>query len=136
MRNLARFKGELGRIDELKVEIAGWEQGDRREICVLGRTIRTTQYGVELEGDDKHVEKLEEEWEMSHCNPVGTPYVKPTSCTPAEEGEVEGTTPLGPVETTLFRRAAARINYTALDRPDLSFVSRIARPASASSIFM
>ena len=79
-----------------------------------------------MEGDDKHVKKLEEEWDMSHCNPVGTPYVKPTSCIPAEGGEVEGTTPLGPVETTLFRRAAARINYIALDRPDLSFASRVA----------
>jgi hypothetical protein len=27
---------------------------------------------------------------------------------------------------TLYRRAAARINYVALDRPDLSFASRVA----------
>ncbi len=57
MRNLAWFKGELAR---LKVDIAGWEPGYRREIWLLGRTIRTTQYGVELDGADKHVKKFEE----------------------------------------------------------------------------
>ena len=33
---------------------------------------------------------------------------------------------LPPKEASLFRRAAARVNYVALDRPDLSFASRIA----------
>ena len=33
---------------------------------------------------------------------------------------------MGPADATLYRRAAARINYVALDRPDLSFASRVA----------
>ena len=33
---------------------------------------------------------------------------------------------MSPQDATLFRRAAARINYVALDRPDLSFSSRVA----------
>ena len=41
--------------------MTGWERGDLREMSFLGRTIRTTQCGVEFEGDTKHVEKLEEE---------------------------------------------------------------------------
>ena len=31
-----------------------------------------------------------------------------------------------PKEATLFRRSAAQIKYVALDRPDLSFSSRVA----------
>ena len=33
---------------------------------------------------------------------------------------------LSNADATLYRRAAARINYVALDRPDLSFASRVA----------
>ena len=33
---------------------------------------------------------------------------------------------MSPVDATLYRRAAARINYVALDRPDLSLASRVA----------
>ena len=33
---------------------------------------------------------------------------------------------MSPADATLYRRAAARINYVALDRPDLSFASRVA----------
>ena len=44
------------------VQIARWERGGERDESFLGRTIRTTTFGVELEGDEKHVKKLEEEW--------------------------------------------------------------------------
>ena len=33
---------------------------------------------------------------------------------------------MSPKDTTLFRRAAARLNYVALDGPDLSFSCRVA----------
>ena len=33
---------------------------------------------------------------------------------------------MSPSDATLYRRAAARINYVALGRPDLSFASRVA----------
>ena len=59
---------------------------------------------------------------MQECSVVSTPYVKP----PAHLLTVEGRPPMSPKDATLFRRAAARINYVALDRPDLSFSSRVA----------
>ena len=58
---------------ELKVQVAGWDRDDSRELQFLGRVIRLTQTGIELEGDDKHVGLMEKEWEMTHCNPVSTP---------------------------------------------------------------
>ena len=105
----------------------------------LGRAIRLTPTGIELEGDDKHVEMLEKEWEMHRCNPAPTPYVKTSARVPAalvssgSSGARASAAPgvteardMSPSDATLYRRAAARINYVALDRPDLSFASRVA----------
>ena len=58
---------------------------------------------------------------MDNCKPIATPYVKP-----AQVFETSVPNELPPKEATLFRRAAARVNYVALDRPDLSFASRVA----------
>ena len=73
MQDLSWFRDRLKETHELKVQVAGWGRGDARELSFLGRVIRTTPAGIELEGDDKHVEKLEEEWGMVNCNPVATP---------------------------------------------------------------
>ena len=80
---------------------------------------------AQLEGDDKHVNMMEKEWGMVHCNPVATPYVKPTACTPAAPGESEAKE-MCPADANLHRRAAARIHCVALGPPDLSFASRVA----------
>ena len=124
-QHLIWFRNQMQKIYELKVQVAGWEREDNKELSFLGRVIRTTPMGIELEGDDKHVEMLEEEWDMVNCNPVATPYVKPAVSIHGAAGETD-TKPMRPADATLYRRAAARINYVALDRPDLSFASRVA----------
>ena len=53
--HLRWFKDELSKKYELKCQIAGWEPGDNRELSFIGRTIRMSNIGIELEGDDKHV---------------------------------------------------------------------------------
>ena len=113
---------------ELKVQVAGWGRDDDKELSFLGKTIRLTPTGIELEGDDKHVGMLEEEWGMKHCNPLATPYVKPVATRDSGPGVTGGAErkAMSPADATLYRRAAARINYIALDRPDLSFASRVA----------
>ena len=89
---------------------------------------------------------------MTHCNPVAIPYVKPLTSLRSVEGgseakrlthspdmgqDIEATSlrsvaggseakAMSPADATMYRRAAARINYIALDRPDLSFASRVA----------
>ena len=83
--------------------------GDFR-LNFLKRRIRLTPSGVELEGDDNHVQGLMTEWDMKECTPVSTPYVKPQSQDLLSEGRL----PMSPKDATLFRRAAARINYVAL----------------------
>ena len=120
------FRDPLTQKYELKGQVAGWGHGDDRELQFLGRVIRVTQTGIELEGDDKHVELMEKEWDMTHCNPVATPYVKPATGGGAVTGPLLDAEDMTGANATLYRRAAARINYVALDRPDLSFASRVA----------
>jgi len=122
IQHLKWLREELEKTYDLKVQIAGWQPGDSRELSFLGRTIRLTNSGIELEGDDRHVEGLIEEWNMQECRPVGTPYEK----SKGDDYLREERLPMSPQDTTLFRRAVARINYVALDRPDLSFSSRVA----------
>jgi hypothetical protein len=117
------FRDHFAKKYELKVEVAGWAHGDSRGLQFLGRAIRLTQTGIELEGDDKHVEMMEKEWDMAHSNPVATPYVKLDATVTGAQVEA---TNLNSADATFYRRAAARINYSALDRPDLSFASRVA----------
>ena len=118
------FRDRLKDKYELKVQVAGWERGDAKELSFLGRVIRTLSTGIELEGDAKHVSKLEEEWGMANCNPVATPFVKPSGSFNRPEGDEAKA--MSPADATLYRRGAARINYVAIDRPDLSFASRVA----------
>ena len=67
---------------------------------------------------------------MTHCNPVATPYVKPAAAITGAGATVTGaqveTKTSSSADATLYRSAAARFNYIALDRPDLSFASRVA----------
>ena len=110
LEDLHWLRDEMPQKYELKVQIAGWDHGDNKELSFLGRTIRLGPDGVTMEGDDKHVQRLQEEWDMQTCSVVSTPYVKPTQASGASACKE-----LPPKEATLFRRAAARVNYIALD---------------------
>ncbi len=111
---------------ERKVGVAGWEAGDEKELSVLGRTITLSDDGVTMEGDDKHVGRLQEEWGMEACSAVSTPYVKPATTVGSVIGPSVDAKDMTSLNATLYRRAAAWINYVALDRPDLSFAPRVA----------
>ena len=57
----------------------------------------------------------------------------------AEGGAADSEEPLGPEEAGLFRAAAARANYLALDRPEVAFIAQRAaspheRPSEGRSV--
>lgn len=83
---------------ELKVQLAGWDQGDEKELSLLGRTIKLGPDGVTIEGDDKQVQRLQEEWDMQTCSAVSTPHVKPSHA-PVASAQKD----LPPKEAALFR---------------------------------
>ena len=129
---LSWFQDQMPKKYELKVQTVGWSQGDNRELQFLGRVIRLTQTGIELEGDDKHVELMTKEGDMDYCNPVATPYAKPATARGSVTAPPKEARDMTSADATCYRRAAARINYVALDRPDLSFASRIASSSMSS----
>ena len=106
---------------ELKQSILNKSQ--EAEVKYLGRTIKWTYdaHGnghFEIEGDSKHVQLLMGEWGMTNCKHVDTPLSK-DGLEAIETGEE-----LSEEEATRARRAIARVNYMAQDRPDLAVVAR------------
>ena len=67
----------------------------------LGRRIRWSEEGIQIEADPKHVGILLREWGLEDCNPCDTPIS-------TDEKECEED--MAPGQATLCRRAAARIN--------------------------
>ncbi len=76
---LSWFQDMMAKKYELKGQVAGWNRNGSRELQFLGRVIRLTQRGIELEGDDEHGELMEKEWDIIYSNPVAIPYVKPVA---------------------------------------------------------
>ena len=118
---LMEFYEELNGVLDLKCSVLGPNEGDSQEGVFLGRTIEWHDWGIAWRGDQKLLKDMLVEWKMEECNSVATPYVKEEGGKAGEGGEgviVDQT------RVTKFRRAAARINYIALDDPRISFASK------------
>ena len=73
------------------------------------------------------------EWNMENCSPVSTPYSEDEGNRAGEGGDTIIT---DQARVTKFRRAAAKINYMALDDPRISYASKqisqvMSRPTSS-----
>ena len=102
----------------VKVSIMSDMPGHVRELRVLGRRIRWTTEGVVYEHDERHVQRILEQLELGQATPVRTPAVKQEQVHPEED------TPLRPGDATAYRALAARMNYLAVDRPDVAFATK------------
>ena len=93
----------------------------KQEIRVLNRTLRWTDKGIEYEPDQRHAEIVIKQMELTHANSVTTP-----GNTEAEaDAELRDKSPLlTGEEATQYRALAARLNYLALDRPDIQFSAK------------
>merc|ERR1711884_887563 len=61
------------------------------------------------------------EWDMERCSLVSTPYTKDEGNRAGEGGDK---IIIDQARVTKFRRAAAKINYMALDDPRISYASK------------
>ena len=97
---------ELGRL--------GGDQGELRELRVLNRIVRWTPLGLKYEADPRHGEILVRgvAGAQSALSAPGTPSKD------FESPDAEAALP--PATASLFRSFAARANYLAMDRPNLS----------------
>jgi hypothetical protein len=116
---------------EVKVKARlGPEEGDAKEIDVLGRKIRCTDAGYEFEADSSHRNKVMEALGFNEKTKELTVTGR------VEDSEVEDV-PLTGSEATSFRALAARLNYLAQDSPEIMFAAKevcreMAKPSTSS----
>ena len=67
---LQDLKDKLQAVYELTTTIIGGGEADLKEGTYLGRTIRWQEWGLELEGNEKHVQELLRCTGMETCKPV------------------------------------------------------------------
>ena len=102
---------------EKKYDIKGTDIENAKDgLKFLGRRIERQEYGYVWSAVPKHREILLDEWGLVNANPVSTPV--------ATENDQDWVTreqaqEMPKDDATKFRRAVARLNYLALDRPDL-----------------
>jgi hypothetical protein len=114
-KHLKWLHDELAKAYDLKVKVIGNDHDLDKEGTFLGRLIRWTSDGIEVEGDPKHADVLISEWGMGQANGVETPIVAQDS-----EDREEVRQPMGAEDARRYRRAVARFNYMAQDRCDIA----------------
>ena len=118
---------------EIKVRaVMGGEEGDDKEVVILGRVVQWTKEGLEYEADPKHrlmvLESLGFEEGTRTLSYNGD---KEEKMEPGDEEE------LIREEVRVFRGLAARLNFISLDCPNLQFPVKqcskeMARPVRGS----
>lgn len=89
----------------------------------LGRKLEWTSKGVNWTHGKKYVRQLLQDYGMLSCRPTSTPVnVEDHKVDDANGGQAE---PMDQTNARLFRAAAAKVNYLAQDRPDLSLASNM-----------
>lgn len=123
---------EISKVYENKAVILGPESHQKQSGTYLGRSIKWTDAGIEVEGNPKHAIELLTSLGMLNCRSVTTPLTqedykgprsKATSVNIAEGLGDSGERPLPPGDARLYRKCAALAVYLAQDRPDLSAAS-------------
>ena len=112
--DIAWMKGELEKQFGITTQMIGPGQHG----VYLGRKIQWETDGISIEGENKYITMMTEEWELASMTGLSTPGCNEDK---REEG---GDEELSPGVATAFRRSAAMANYMAQDRPDISFASK------------
>ena len=117
---------------EVDGDIVGPANDEVRSASFLGRIVRWTDVGLEIEGNQRVIRRLLEENEMQGCAGVETSGVK---AGPMEGIASETETRLA----TLYRRGAAKCNYIAQDRPDIAYafkelIRSMAKPRTGDEV--
>ena len=118
---LIELRHHLQKGYEVDGDILGKEPDEKSEGKALGRKIRVRDWGIQLEGDDKLVKSILEEFGSSGKE-VDTPGLPKGETVELEEGQ-EPAAMDGP-QPSKFRRGVAKLNYLAQDRGDMAYASK------------
>ena len=118
---------------DIKLDVLGPDEGQQREVKILNRILRWTDGGLEYEADQRHAELLIKEMGLQGSKSAVTPSIPETSEMQELRADEEL---LSEAEASRYRGIAARINYLAIDRPDIQFACKgacrwMARPVNS-----
>ena len=106
---------------EIKVRATlGPDEGDDKEVVILGRRVKWHDWGIEWEADPKHREMLMEKFGYN-SKTKSLNHNGDNEDHQDEEWEEE---PLAPAEATEFRSSAARLNFLSQDSPELMYPAK------------
>ena len=86
--DLKTTKTVLGNKYKLKVETLGSGKGDRQEVSILSKTIRSTKEGVGFEADPRHAELVIKELGLQEAKEGKTPGSKDTNKKNSEDKKI------------------------------------------------
>jgi len=116
---LNKLQKDLEKKYKMTGQMIGPGAGEEREGKFLGRTITWGKDGLEWKGDLKLRECLLKDWDMQNSSSVTTPGTKDEAAKTGMDIELTDRKRIA-----RYRRAAAQINYIALDNPKVSFASK------------
>ena len=88
-----------------------------KRVNFFNRVVRFTSAGVEVECDPRHAELVIEQLGLEGRRGLSTPGIDALDDFDLEKPEDE----LSEGEKTSYRAIAARMNYMAMDRPDITY---------------
>ena len=88
---------------------------------IPNRTVRWADDGVEYEPDQRHADLIIKHMQLTNSKIVSNPGIAEVDLGAAGHERSEMLTG---TEATLYRALAARLNYLAMDRPDVQFVAK------------
>jgi hypothetical protein len=148
LKELRELEAILGKVYEIKLQLAGPWLGADRSLKVLGRILTFTQEGIGYEADPRQLEGALEAMDMVDCKTVESPWaaekshevdlnLRRSQAQSCRQEAVEWqddlrAEALGMGELKRYQSVAAKLNYLALDRPDVQFpIKELMRKMSA-----
>ena len=118
-RDTEWLQAALGARFEVTTKVIGTGPGESHEERILGRVLRITEDGWELEADQRHAELVVRQLGLEGARPVTSPGEDVKEHLVNEYCEA-----LSGSKATGYRAIAARINYLAADRAGVAFAAK------------
>jgi len=125
-QSLRWLDAQLRSAYEIKTKYLGPDErlGHLQEVRVLNRVIRWSEDGITYEADQRHSELIVADLGLEAAKGVTTPGSRDDVAKAEEANEKESEGTLSPQEKTSYRAISARLNYLALDRPDIQYAAK------------
>ena len=114
------LKTALEKVYKLKGKVLGPDEDDSKEGVYLGRRLQWCDWGIEMEGNPKHIQELLKTTGVESCKSVNTPMTAEDYKDDDSKKTDFQRRELTVAEAKLYRRGTALCVYISQDRGDIS----------------